>query len=144
MSPSHSPPLSLSLPGPAFDTTARERDERPFTLLLLSTCRLRPSLSALIRWRLAAREGSARREPMRTTRQLLLFDREGKRTAALGGVDQRKQGENLISHRSFFVASNLSDMLIQIISRREDYRLYVYSIIEWTDLIRLLLVVVRK
>ena len=53
----------------------------------------------------------------------------------MGGVDQREKGENLISNRSLVVSLNLSDTLIQIISRREDYRLYVYRIIESSKLV---------
>ena len=53
----------------------------------------------------------------------------------MGGIDQRKKKRKLnLQPILFFFFSNLSDMLIQIISCDEDYRLYTDRIIQSTSL----------
>jgi hypothetical protein len=68
---------------------------------------------------------------MKTDILSLLFDWERKHKWAVVIKGRRK---NLISNRSFFFFLKLSGMLIQIISRREDYRLYIHRVIESTSL----------
>jgi hypothetical protein len=62
-----------------------------------------------------------------------LIEREGEKTQ-MGGVDQRDKKKLNLKPILFFFSLKLSGMLIQIISRREDYRLHIYRIIESTNL----------
>lgn len=52
----------------------------------------------------------------------------------MGGIDQRKKKKLNLQPILFFVSLKLSDMLIQIISCDEDYRLYTDGIIQSTSL----------